>query len=93
MHHDVSSSRPSGEGRWARPADAPSEEELFATLVAGEVARQLYESGLEMRFSLVPDRDRVVALLCDDDGFVISRLSPSRVLEIATGAPLMGASG
>jgi hypothetical protein len=32
----------------------------------------------------------VSALLCDVDGLVLSRLSPSRVLEIATGASLGG---
>jgi hypothetical protein len=93
MHHDVASSRPNGEGREAEPVEAPCQEALFATLVAGEVARQLYEAGQQVRFSLVPDRDRVIALLCDADGVVLSRLTPSRVLEIATGEPLLGADG
>jgi hypothetical protein len=74
-------------------ADAPSAEALFAIRVAGEVARQLYESGHELRFSLVPDRGRVAALLCDSDGLVLSRLTPSRVLDIATGQPVHGGSG
>lgn len=89
MHHDVSPSSRTG----ARPAQspgAPSPEALFATRVAGEVARQLFEAGQEVRFALVPDRERVCALLCDDDGLVLSRLTPSRVLEIATGEPLPG---
>ena len=70
---------------WPEPG-VPSAEALFATRVAGEVARQLFESGQELRFSLVPDPERVSALLCDTEGFVLSRLTPSRVLDIATGA-------
>ena len=88
MRTDASSSIPCSEP-WAEPG-APSAEALFATRVAGEVARQLYESGQELRFSLSPDPDRVNALLCDMDGIVLSRLTPSRVLEIATGASLAG---
>jgi hypothetical protein len=80
MHNDVSTST----------ADAPSPEALFATRIAGEVARQLYEEGQELRFCLVPDRERVHALLCDVDGLVLSRLTPSRVLEIAAGEPALG---
>ena len=78
MHHDVTS------------ADAPSAEALFATRIAGEVARELYASGLQVRFALIPDRERVSALLCDCDGVVVSRLTPARVLEIATGEPVPG---
>jgi hypothetical protein len=48
-------------------------------------------TGQELRFSLAPDPHRVSALLCDADGLVLSQLSPSRVLEIATGASLGGA--
>lgn len=58
--------------------------------VAGEVARQLHESGRALRFSLAPSPARVEVLLCDIEGIVISRLSPSRALEIAAGAPLIG---
>ncbi len=72
--------------------DAPSPEALFATRVAGEVARQLHEAGRELRFSLAPDPERVCALLCDHDGIVLTRLTPTRVLEIATGEPLRGGS-
>jgi hypothetical protein len=80
MFHDVSSI----------DADAPTPEALFAIRVAGEVARQLYESGRELRFSLVPDPERVCALLCDSDGLVLSRLTPTGVLEIAGGRPAHG---
>lgn len=71
----------------AETAGAPSAEALFATRVAGEVARQLRESGRELRFSLAPSAARVEVLLCDVDGIVLSRMSPSHVLEIATGCP------
>jgi hypothetical protein len=71
-------------------AGAPSSEALFATRVAGEIARQLFESGQELRFSLTPNPQRVSALLCDTDGFVLSQLTPSLVLEIATGVSLGG---
>jgi hypothetical protein len=74
-------------------ADAPSPEALFAIRVAGEVARRLYESGHELRFCLVPDPERVSALLCDSDGLVLSRLTPTRVLEIAGGRPAYGGNG
>ena len=88
---DPSSTRCSGQP-WAEPAGAPSPEALFATRVAGEVARQLFESGQELRFSIAPNPARVSALLCDIDGFVLSALSPSCVLEIATGASMQGDS-
>jgi hypothetical protein len=93
MYNDVSSSSPPRfAASRAELADAPSAEALLATRVAGEVARQLYAAGHELRFSLIPDRERVIALLCDVDGFVLSRLTPSRVLEIATGLPARGGS-
>jgi hypothetical protein len=91
MRTDASSSTPR-DRPWTEPAGTPSAEAIFATRVAGEVARQLFESGQELRFSLAPDPERVNALLCDVDGLVLSRLSPSRVLDIATGASLRGAS-
>ena len=75
---------------WSEHAGVPSPEALFATRVAGEVARQLFEAGQELRFSLAPDRHRVRALLCDPDGIVLSRLTPSLVLELATGVSLDG---
>ncbi|HUR86067.1 MAG TPA: hypothetical protein VMY78_12035 [Solirubrobacteraceae bacterium] len=90
MHHDVSPTPRTGTQPAEEPAGAPTPEALFATRVAGQVARQLFEAGQEVRFALVPDRERVWALLCDDDGLVLSRLTPSRVLEIATGEPVPG---
>jgi hypothetical protein len=90
MRTDASSSTPCSGRSWIEPAGAPSPEAIFATRVAGEVARQMLASGQELRFSLAPDPERVSALLCDADGFVLSQLSPSRVLEIATGRSLGG---
>jgi hypothetical protein len=90
MQFDVPSPSADDNHRYAEPAGAPSAEALFAMRVAGEVARQLHESGRELRFSLAPSRSRVEVLLCDVDGVVLSRLSPARVLEIAAGVPLAG---
>jgi hypothetical protein len=78
---------------YAEPAGSPSPEALFAMRAAGEVARQLHEAGHELRFALAPSPARVEVLLCDIDGIVISRLSPSHALEIMSGgAAFMGDS-
>jgi hypothetical protein len=74
--------------RLIESAGAPAPEALRATAVAAAVVRELYESGRELRFALVPTRKRVAALLCDVDGGVVSRLTPARALEIATGEPI-----
>jgi hypothetical protein len=76
----------------AESAGAPAPEALRATAVAATVVRELYESGREVRFAFVPTRKRVAVLLCDVDGGVLSRLTPARALEIATGEPIPGAS-
>ena len=83
-------------GRTADPrliesAGAPAPEALAATTVAAAVVRELYESGREVRFAFIPTRKRVSVLLCDMDGCVLSRLTPARALEIATGEPIPGA--
>lgn len=90
MQPDGPSSPRDGDQTYAQAAGTPSAEALFAMRVAGEVARQLHESGRALRFSLAPSPARVEVLLCDIEGIVISRLSPSRALEIAAGAPLIG---
>ena len=90
MQFDVTSSPGDGNETYVEPAGAPSAEALFAMRVAGEVARQLHESGRELRFSLSPSAARVEVLLCDFDGIVLSRMTPSRALEIATGSPVVG---
>ena len=43
-----------------------------------------------LRFVLAPSPARVEVLLCDIEGIVISRMTPSRALEIATGSPVVG---
>ena len=90
MHFDVPSSPGDGTETLIEPAGLPSAEALFAMRVAGEVARQLHESGRELRFSLTPSAARVEVLLCDFDGVVLSRMTPARVLEIATGSRVVG---
>lgn len=89
MQFDVPSSPGDDDQRHAE-AGTPSAEAIFAMRVAGEVARQLHESGRELRFAVAPSRSRVEILLCDVDGIVLSRLTPSRALEIATGHPVVG---
>ena len=77
--------------RLIESAGAPAPEALRATVVAAAVVRDLYDSGREVRFALAPTRQRVTVLLCDMDGAVLSRLTPARALEIATGEPIPGA--
>jgi hypothetical protein len=72
-------------------AGVPDQEALRMTEVAAAVVRDLYESGREVRFAFVPTRKRVAVLLCDMDGGVLSRLTPARALEIATGETIPGA--
>jgi hypothetical protein len=76
--------------RLTETAGAPAPEALRAMAVAAAVARELYESGREVRFAFAPSGKRVTVLLCDVDGAVLSRLTPSRALEIATGEPVPG---
>jgi hypothetical protein len=77
--------------RLIESAGAPAPEALHATVVAAAVVRDLYDSGREVRFAFAPTRQRVTVLLCDMDGAVLSRLTPARALEIATGEPIPGA--
>ena len=77
--------------RLIESAGAPAPEALRATVVAAAVVRDLYDSGREVRFAFAPTRQRVTVLLCDMDGAVLSRLTPARALEIATGEPIPGA--
>ena len=76
--------------RLLETAGAPEAEALRATTIASAVVRELYETGREIRFAFVPTRERVTVLLCDMDGVVLSRLTPARALEIATGEPIPG---
>jgi hypothetical protein len=87
---DASSYPVDDDQTYAEPAGTPSAEALFAMRVAGEVARQLHESGRELRFSLTPSPARVEVLLCDLDGIVVSQLTPSHALDIVSGAGFIG---
>ncbi len=80
----------SADPRLIETAGAPEPEALSATTIASAVVRELYETGREVRFAFVPTRERVTVLLCDMDGVVLSRLTPARALEIATGEPIPG---
>jgi hypothetical protein len=102
LFDDPSSSSPStGDPRSGRTATqdqpvvidaagAPDPEALRATAIASAVVRELAETGREVRFAFVPTRNRVTVLLCDMNGVVLSRLTPARALEIATGEPVPG---
>jgi hypothetical protein len=79
-----------GDPRLIETAGAPAPEALRATAIAAAVVRELYDSGREVRFTCIPT-GRVSVLLCDTDGCVVTRLTPARALEIATGEPLPGA--
>ena len=81
---------PAPDPRLIETAGAPEPEALSATTIASAVVRELYETGREVRFAFVPTRERVTVLLCDMDGVVLSRLTPARALEIATGEPIPG---
>jgi hypothetical protein len=72
-------------------AGTPDQEALHMTEIAAAVVRELYDSGREVRFAFVPTRKRVAVLLCDVDGGVLTRLTPARALEIATGETIPGA--
>lgn len=82
--------RVAADPRLIETAGVPEPEALRATLVASAVVRDLYETGREVRFAFAPTRERVTVLLCDMDGAVLSRLTPARALEIATGEPVPG---
>jgi hypothetical protein len=86
----VAGVQPTPDPRLIETAGAPEPEALRATTVASAVVRELYETGREVRFAFVPTRERVTVLLCDMDGVVLSRLTPARALEIATGEPMPG---
>jgi len=90
MQSDGPSSPGTDDQCYAEPAGEPSAEAILALRVAGKVAQELHELGRELRFSLVPAPGRVEVLLCDVDGIVLSRMTPSRVLEIATGSSVVG---
>jgi len=70
--------------------DSPPPEVLDAMSTAGRVARELHDSGRELRFTPpAPGEDgRVTIQLRDLDGNVLRTIPPSELLDVATGAPL-----
>lgn len=89
LHSDVPPSPWDHDAPYAESAGAPTAEALRAMRVAARVARELHESGRELRFTLGPSSVRVEVLLCDVDGMVLSRMTPARALEIAAGSPVV----
>jgi hypothetical protein len=89
MPLDLPLSADDGNQLHAELAGAPTAEAILATRLAGEIVRELHEAGRQLRFTLAPSRARVEVLLCDIDGMVLSRVTPARVLEIATGSPVV----
>lgn len=69
---------------------SPPPEVLEAMDAAGRVARELHETGRELRFTPPPEGEhgRVRVEVCDLDGNVLRTIPPSELLDIATGAPL-----
>lgn len=86
----ASAGQATADPRLIETAGTPEAEALLATKVASAVVRDLFENGREVRFAFTPTRERVTVLLCDMDGVVLSRLTPARALEIATGEPVPG---
>ena len=68
--------------------DGPPPEVLEAMNAAGRVLEQLHEQGRELRFGQDPDGGRVTIDVCDLDGNVLRSIPPSRMLDIAAGAPV-----
>jgi len=69
---------------------SPPPEVLEAMDAAGRVARELHETGRELRFVPPPEGEhgRVRVEVCDLDGNVLRTIPPSELLDVATGAPL-----
>jgi len=69
---------------------SPPPEVLEAMDAAGRVARELHETGRELRF--VPPHEgehgRVRVEVRDLDGNVLREIPPSELLDVASGAPL-----
>ena len=70
-------------------AGEPEDEALLASAIAAAIAHELHEAGRQVRFALVPTRERVIISLCDADGTVLSLLTPAGALAIAAGEPLL----
>jgi len=74
--------------RLVKTAGEPEDDALLASAVAAGVARELYAAGRQVRFAVVPTRERVAVTLCDADGVVLSRMTAARALRIAAGERL-----
>ena len=88
MYSDVPPS-PLDRDPYSDAAGAPSAEALRAMCVSERVARQLYEAGHEVRFTLGASSVGIEIVLCELDGLVLSHMSPGRALEIAAGSPIV----
>jgi flagellar protein FlaG len=83
-----------GEDTFTRSAGeipaSPPPEVLEAMDAAGRVARELHETGRELRFTPPSEgsNGRVRVDVCDLDGNVLRTIPPSKLLDVATGAPL-----
>lgn len=68
--------------------DGPPPEVLEAMNAAARCFEELHEQGRELRFAHDPESGRVTIDVCDLDGNVLRAIPPSRVLDLAGGAPL-----
>lgn len=68
---------------------SPPPEVLEAMDAAGRVARELHETGRELRFTPPEgEHGRVRVDVCDLDGNVLRTIPPSELLDVASGGPL-----
>jgi len=67
---------------------SPPPEVLAACDAAGRVARELHAQGRELRFVPGEGGDPLRIEVRDLDGNVLHTIPPSRLLDVATGAPL-----
>ncbi|MGN6189778.1 MAG: hypothetical protein ACTHOE_12850 [Conexibacter sp.] len=69
---------------------SPPPEVLDAIGAAGRVARELHDTGRELRFTppSAGEDGRVRVEVCDLDGNVLRAIPPSELLDVAAGAPL-----
>jgi hypothetical protein len=66
----------------------PPAEVLDAMGAAGDAYDRLKTSGRRLHFETDPATGRLTIQLLDDDGHLLTTLPPSKVLDLADGAPL-----